>query len=134
MRIAALLIALLTFESPFSAQHIRPAGQHQADKAAAQFDKSIPGPERQPQNVNLEKLKQDANELADLAQSIPPAVDETTKGLLPKDLNRKILANRETRQTVAITNRSLKTRAETRSNEKSTFVRMRDASPSDSPR
>jgi len=90
MRTSILLFVLLLSGSPFSAQRTRPAGQHQADNAEQQFEKSIPGPTRQTQNVDVAKLRQDANELASLAQSIPPAVDQTTRGLLPKDLDQKL--------------------------------------------
>jgi hypothetical protein len=90
MRTSILLFALLLSASPASAQSTRPAGQHEADKAEAQFDKSIPPPAQQPQSTDLAKLRQDANELANLAQSIPPAVDQTTKGILPKDLDQKL--------------------------------------------
>jgi cytoskeletal protein RodZ len=37
-----------------------------------------------------ERLRHDADELAYLAQSIPPDVDKTAKGLLPKDLALKL--------------------------------------------
>jgi hypothetical protein len=40
--------------------------------------------------VNLAKLRQDADELATLASSIPNEVNETTKGELPKDLPGKL--------------------------------------------
>jgi hypothetical protein len=90
MRTSILLFALLLSASPFSAQRTRPAGQHEADKAESQFDKSIPAPAHQRQNIDLARLRQDADELAGLAQSIPLAVDQTTKGLLPKDLGQKL--------------------------------------------
>jgi hypothetical protein len=93
MRTSILLLALLLSASPFLAQGsqgIRPAGQHQADKAETQFDKSVPPPARPRQNADPAKLREDANELANLAQSIPPAVEQTTKGMLPKDLDQKL--------------------------------------------
>jgi hypothetical protein len=65
-------------------------GTTQADDAENQFEKSIPRPARQTQNVDATRLRQDANELANLAQSIPPAIGQTTKGLLPKDLDQKL--------------------------------------------
>ncbi len=40
--------------------------------------------------LDLAKLRRDADELAALAQSVPSAVDQTTKGVLPKDLNDKL--------------------------------------------
>jgi len=58
--------------------------------AEAQFDKSIPPPAYKRQSADPTKLREDANELASLAQSIPPAVDQTTKGILPKDLDQKL--------------------------------------------
>jgi hypothetical protein len=90
MRTSILLLALLLPASLVSAQRTRPAGQHEADKAEAQFDKSIPPPDYQPQSTDLAKLRQDATELATLAQSIPPAVNQTTKGILPQDLDQKL--------------------------------------------
>jgi len=36
------------------------------------------------------KLKQDADQLATLAQLIPSDVDQTTKGILPKDLDQRL--------------------------------------------
>jgi hypothetical protein len=90
MKSSLLLLALLLSSSPLSAQVIRPAGQHQADKAESQFDKGIPPPVRQRQSADPAKLREYASELANLAQSIPPAVDQTTKGVLPKDLDQKL--------------------------------------------
>jgi hypothetical protein len=90
MRTSILLSTLLLSTSLTSAQRVRPAGQHQAATAEAQFEKSVPPPARQPRTVDLQKLKQNADELAALAQSIPQAVDQTTKGILPKDLEDRL--------------------------------------------
>jgi phage terminase Nu1 subunit (DNA packaging protein) len=90
MRTSILLFALLLSSLLVSAQRTRPAGQHEADKAEAQFEKSVPPPARQPQTTDLAKLRQNADELANLAQSIPPDVDQTTKGILPKELDQKL--------------------------------------------
>jgi hypothetical protein len=90
VRTSILLFALLLSTSPLSAQRVRPAGQHQASLAESHFDKSIPPPSHQRPTVDPTKLRQDANELANLAQSIPPAVDQTTKGILPKDLDERL--------------------------------------------
>ena len=90
MRTSILLFTLLLSTSLASAQRVRPAGQHQAATAEAQFEKSVPPPARQPRTVDLQKLKQNADELAALAQSIPQAVDQTTKGILPKDLEDRL--------------------------------------------
>lgn len=40
--------------------------------------------------VDQAKLRHDADELAALAQSVPPEVDQTAKGVLPKDLAEKL--------------------------------------------
>jgi hypothetical protein len=40
--------------------------------------------------IDPAKLRRDAGELATLAQSVPTEVDQTTKGILPKDLNVKL--------------------------------------------
>lgn len=90
MKTAVLLLAFLLSFSVALAQRVRPAGQHEADKAEAQFDKNIPPPDNQAANVNLAKLRHDADELANLARSIPPDVEQTAKGILPKDLGQKL--------------------------------------------
>jgi hypothetical protein len=90
MRTSILLLALLLSASLVSTQRTRPAGQHEADKAEAQFEKSVPPPVRQQRSTDLARLRQCADELANLAQSIPPDVDQTTKGMLPKDLDQKL--------------------------------------------
>jgi hypothetical protein len=42
--------------------------------------------EQRPQQLNSEKVKQQADELAKLAQSIPPDINKVAAGQLPKDL------------------------------------------------
>lgn len=90
MRSSILLFALLFLASSAYAQRSGPIGERQADRAEDQFNKSVPPPARQRQNTDVAKLREDASELASLAQSIPPAVDQTTKGMLPKDLDQKL--------------------------------------------
>jgi len=63
-----------------------PPGIREADQATNQAEKNVPPPLYQRSPADLQKLKRDANELASLAQSIPPSVDQTTRGVLPKDL------------------------------------------------
>jgi hypothetical protein len=65
-------------------------GSRLANKAQEQNDRSIPPPMEQRSSRNPEKLKADAEELSQLAQSIPSQVDLTTKGVLPKDLAEKL--------------------------------------------
>jgi type II secretory pathway component HofQ len=49
-------------------------------------------PPQRPQarKVDLAKLHQEARDLAQLAQSIPPDVDQAAQGKLPKDLAEKL--------------------------------------------
>jgi hypothetical protein len=67
-----------------------PPGARQADQADAQTNKNVPPPLYKRANVDVGKLKHDADELASLAQSIPNDVDATARGILPKDLNDKL--------------------------------------------
>ena len=67
-----------------------PPGVRQADQAEAQTEKSIPPPATQPAHLDLAKLNQEANELAKLAQTIPPDVASIQKGKLPKDMIEKL--------------------------------------------
>lgn len=67
-----------------------PPGIRQADQTDMQSQKDMPPPLNQRATVDPAKLRQDADELAALAQSIPPEVDQTTKGVLPKDLSAKL--------------------------------------------
>jgi hypothetical protein len=63
---------------------------NQAEQAEAKSQKDMPPPLNQRGPVDVVKLKRDAEELASLAQSLPPAIDQTSKGLLPKDLSEKL--------------------------------------------
>jgi|HubBroStandDraft_2_1064218.scaffolds.fasta_scaffold515612_2 hypothetical protein len=72
------------------AGHPIPAGARQAGQAQDQFEKSSVPPVNRRPTIDPVKLKRDADELAALAQSVPSAVDQTAKGMLPKDLNDKL--------------------------------------------
>lgn len=68
-----------------------PPGIRQGEKAEQQIERSIPGPNQASYAaVDPAQLRRQANELADLARSIPPEVDQTSKGLLPRDLTQKL--------------------------------------------
>jgi len=74
-------------------QHASPNGQQQQqqiNQAKAQSEVKGPPPARQWPGADAARLKQTAEELANLAQSVPPDVDQTTKGILPKDLEQKL--------------------------------------------
>jgi hypothetical protein len=92
LSLLALLLAL-----PFSALLVQaqgsrpiPPGIRQAEKADAQNERSLPPPMSPRRTLDLDKLRRDANELAALAQSIPPDVEQTAKGILPKELSEKL--------------------------------------------
>jgi hypothetical protein len=67
-----------------------PVIQHGVDMAKAQSSEQSASPAHPQQSADLAKLRQDADELASLAKSIPPAIDQTTRGLLPEDLDQKL--------------------------------------------
>jgi hypothetical protein len=81
---------LATFLAMAQGGHPTPAGIHQAEQADAQAEKNIPPPISPRTTVDIAKLKSDAEELAALAQSIPSGINQTTKGMLPKDLPEKL--------------------------------------------
>jgi hypothetical protein len=83
-----LLVALFAASSA-QAQRPRPPGLQQADQATQQADKNIPPPSQQARH-DLAKLRQEADELARLAQTIPADVSSIQQGLLPKDTSEKL--------------------------------------------
>jgi len=66
------------------------AAQNKFEIARAQVGKRDPSSAQPLQKADLVKLRSDADELATLAQSIPPDVDQTSRGLLPKDLEQRL--------------------------------------------
>jgi hypothetical protein len=93
MRTSILLLSF-ALSVPFGWGQTRsmpvPPGIRQADQTQAQTDKNVPPPLYKRSNVDVGKLKRDADELASLAQSIPNDVDSTGRGILPKDLDEKL--------------------------------------------
>ena len=85
-----LLAVLLALTAHAQSSPGFPPGLSQANQAEAQHEKDIPPPPNPRRTLDLAKLRRDADELAALAQSVPSAVDQTTKGVLPKDLNDKL--------------------------------------------
>jgi hypothetical protein len=90
MRTSTLVFALLLSASEAWAQHCSQTGQRQADRAEEQFEKSVPPPVHQQRSVDFEKLKDEADELVILSQSIHSGIDNVGKGMLPKDLIDKL--------------------------------------------
>jgi chemotaxis response regulator CheB len=65
-------------------------GVRQGEQAAAQAEKDIPPPLQPRPQLDFSKLSQDADELAKLAQTIPPDVTSIQRGMLPKDMSEKL--------------------------------------------
>jgi len=66
-----------------------PPGIREADK---QTNAPIEGPSQPPKRKNVEpaKLKQEAQELAELSAAIPSQIEEVNRGQLPKDLGDRL--------------------------------------------
>ena len=88
--VLALILPLLTSSAVAQSSRPIPPGVRHADQADAQMGRDLPPPLESHPNVDAAKVKHDADELAALAQSIPSAVDQSTKGVLPKDLGEKL--------------------------------------------
>jgi len=84
------VIALSTPSAQAQSPRPIPPGIHSADRADSQAQQSIPPPSAPRSVIDPVRLRQDADELALLAQSIPPDVDRINRGLLPKDLVDKL--------------------------------------------
>jgi hypothetical protein len=69
----------------------RPPGLEQAGQAEAQTEKNLPPP-ASPQKARLDpaKLRQEADELARISQTIPADVSSLQLGMLPKDMIEKL--------------------------------------------
>ncbi len=88
--LASILPFVLLAASSASAQTPIPPGIRQADQAEAQTQKNIPPPATRHAHLDLARLSQDADDLARIAQTIPPDVAGIQKGLLPKDMIEKL--------------------------------------------
>jgi hypothetical protein len=87
MRISILLFALLLSASAALAQGpYPPDGRLQADRAEREAEKNLPPPIHQQPSVDFARVKNDADELLILSQSIHSGIDDVGKGMLPKDL------------------------------------------------
>jgi len=86
-----VILACLLIPPTTSAQESKrvPQGIREADKAEAEFEKNVPPPQAR-HRLPPKDLKQKAEELSALAQSIPGDIDLTAKGLLPSDVLAKL--------------------------------------------
>lgn len=90
IRLITCLGVLFCIPTLFAQSRPIPPGIRQADQADVQSQRDMPPPLNQRATIDPNKLRHDADELAALAQSVPPEVDQTTKGVLPKDLSEKL--------------------------------------------
>jgi hypothetical protein len=67
-----------------------PTGQRRAEQAESQSEQNGPLSPQPRKALDFAKLQQDADELASLAASIPPAVNQTNHGVMPKDMVEKL--------------------------------------------
>jgi hypothetical protein len=99
MKLLASLLAILLLAQPTVPQTAQtpvptgipvPTGQRTAEEAESRAEQNIPAPQQPKKTIDIAKLQQDANELATLAASIPPAVSQTNHGVIPRDLVDKL--------------------------------------------
>lgn len=94
--ISLLFLAGLSFQSQpgtsqtptdHSRELVQPAGRVEAAKHQLNLDPPA-GP--QPQKLNPAKLRDEADELSKLAQSVPSDIDQVAQGKLPKEMADKL--------------------------------------------
>lgn len=90
MRFTAVALSLVFLLVPLSlaqASHPVPAGMRHAQELEAQNEGTQQAPTR---SVDSAGLQRDADQLAQLAASVPTGVQNARKGLLEKDLIQKL--------------------------------------------
>jgi len=85
-----LLFVLFGVPAALAQSRSRPPGLEQADQAQQQAEKSLPPPGSPQTRLDLARVRQDADELARIAQTIPLDVASIQKGLLPQDMVEKL--------------------------------------------
>lgn len=86
----ALLFVLFAASSVLAQTDPRSPGVRQGEQAQVQAEKDIPPPILTSAHLDLAKLRQDADELASIAQTIPLDVASIQRGMLPKDMTEKL--------------------------------------------
>jgi hypothetical protein len=85
------IFVLVLFAAPSAlAQKPVPPGIRQADTTEAQTQSNIPPPASPRAHVDMVQLRQEADELARIAQTIPPDIAAVQNGILPKDVIEKL--------------------------------------------
>jgi hypothetical protein len=87
--VVILLLGAASVAAPAQSTPIRP-GIRQADQAESQTEKNLPPPSNARTRIDLAKVTQEADELARIAQTIPPDVATIQRGILPKDVLEKL--------------------------------------------
>ena len=85
-----LLFVLFGAPAALAQSRPRPPGLQQADQAEQQAEKSLPPPGSPQASLDLARVRQDADELARIAQTIPLDAASMQKGLLPQDMVEKL--------------------------------------------
>jgi hypothetical protein len=88
--VSALAFILFAACTVLAQMDPRSPGVRQGEQAQAQAEKEIPPPIEPRAHLDMAKLRQDADELARIAQTIPPDVASIRKGLLPRDMIDKL--------------------------------------------
>jgi hypothetical protein len=83
--VVILFLVAASVAAPAQSAPIRP-GIRQADQAETQTEKNIPPPDNARTRINLAKVSHEADELARIAQTIPPDIASVKSGMLPKDV------------------------------------------------
>lgn len=82
-------LVLIASASVFAQRQV-PQGIRQADAIEEQTQKNIPPPPQPIVRVDRDRMRRDAEELSQLAKTIPTDVAGMEKGLLPKDAADKL--------------------------------------------
>jgi hypothetical protein len=84
--VASLLLLLVTGVCSSSSQRPIPRGIRDGDKAVQNGEEVEPPVENRTRKLDANALKAEAAQLQMLANSLPPQVDQVTKGMIPKDI------------------------------------------------
>jgi hypothetical protein len=87
--VIVLFLVAASVVAPAQSAPIRP-GIRQADQAEAQTAKNLPPPSNTRTRIDLAKVSHEADELARIAQTIPPDVATIQRKVLPKDVLEKL--------------------------------------------
>ncbi len=90
MKLLLVCTLLTLYVSIAAAQRPFPPSVTQTERGADRIEATVPPPQEQRRQVDRKKLKEEADTLAQLAQSVPSDVEQTNRGVLPKELPEKL--------------------------------------------